>query len=234
MPSYLAGLNLSLSPAGTVEAVAAATAAGCIASFGFSLARSAKVADAGAGPVKKMPPSRWTNPMLISQSASSAIPAIVFIGGVLANGFEQPEWLRKLSLPGDIENVHSEDGRVIAAVRLLAYIASAGVAWLSAKVLDTLGANWHGIGIREKPKLVSTGPYSYVRHPLYTTVLAQELLWGLAFWSYLPLISLPITATIFAIKMPIEEKLIEDEPVLGPQYLVYKTRVTSKLIPYIW
>ncbi|KAF5344276.1 hypothetical protein D9758_012307, partial [Tetrapyrgos nigripes] len=38
----------------------------------------------------------------------------------------------------------------------------------------------------------------------------------------------------FAVKIPIEEKLMEDDLSLGLQYRVYKKKVPYRLIPYIW
>lgn len=38
----------------------------------------------------------------------------------------------------------------------------------------------------------------------YSTVLLQEALWSIMFWSYAPLVALGIIAAAFAIKMPIE------------------------------
>jgi protein-S-isoprenylcysteine O-methyltransferase Ste14 len=54
------------------------------------------------------------------------------------------------------------------------------------------------------------------------------------FWSYLPLVSASILASAFAIKIPIEEGLIEEDPTIGHEYKEYKKTVRSRLIPYVW
>ncbi|KAG1772324.1 hypothetical protein EDD22DRAFT_947448 [Suillus occidentalis] len=100
-----------------------------------------------------------------------------------------------------------------------------------------LGTQWHPIGVhtrREKPKLVQTGPYAVVRHPLYTCVLIQELLFALVSWSYAPLVALSITASAFVVKMPIEEDLIMQDATVAGEYRAYMQRVPAHVIPYLW
>jgi len=80
-------------------------------------------------------------------------------------------------------------------------------------------------------KLASTGLYGIVRHPMYSgvvimmigTPLALDSLWGLAATA----LALPVLAArIFD-----EEKMLTEE-LAG--YADYKTRVRSRLIPYVW
>lgn len=37
-----------------------------------------------------------------------------------------------------------------------------------------------------------------------SSVLVQEALWSIMFWSYIPLVAFGITASAFVVKMPIE------------------------------
>ncbi|KAG1774853.1 hypothetical protein EV702DRAFT_1047390 [Suillus placidus] len=97
-----------------------------------------------------------------------------------------------------------------------------------------LGNQWHLIGRREKPKVMQTGPYAVMRHPLYTNMLIQEALFALMFWSYAPLVGLGITAGAFAVKMPIEEDLIMKDPAVAAEYRAYMQRVPARVIPYLW
>ncbi|KAF8442108.1 hypothetical protein L210DRAFT_3535795 [Boletus edulis BED1] len=87
---------------------------------------------------------------------------------------------------------------------------------------------------REKSRVVKTGPYTWVRHPIYSSVLLQEALWCIMFWSYIPLVALGITAAALAIKMPIEESLIQTDDVVGDEYRKYMEEVPARIIPYIW
>ncbi|QRV83857.1 isoprenylcysteine carboxyl methyltransferase [Ceratobasidium sp. AG-Ba] len=97
-----------------------------------------------------------------------------------------------------------------------------------------LGSQWAAIGVRERPKLVKTGPYSVVRHPGYALALLQELFFIPMFWNWMFAPGFIIMAIGFAFKMPIEEKVIEDNKEIGDAYKQYKKDVPYRIIPYIW
>jgi protein-S-isoprenylcysteine O-methyltransferase Ste14 len=80
-------------------------------------------------------------------------------------------------------------------------------------------------------RVVSTGPYAWVRHPMYTgTILffvgAPMLLgswWGVAM--------APLFAMLFAIRSGIEERAL----IAGlPEYADYAARVRYRLLPGLW
>lgn len=54
------------------------------------------------------------------------------------------------------------------------------------------------------------------------------------FWSYVPLIGGTIVAICFAVKMPIEEGLIEDDPKVGQAYREYRKQVPARIVPLLW
>ncbi|GBE78517.1 hypothetical protein BKA93DRAFT_802692 [Sparassis latifolia] len=236
MVHYLAGLNLSLSPSQHVEAIVTASVLGQVAATAWAHRNSTSLAKETTGPVKTLPKAHsaaWL--ALPAHGFSSLLPPVLYLSGVLAHNLEQPEWLRKFSLPGELDDVfHSSEGRAVGVVRVLASIVSVGVGYAATKTVRALGGQWHYIGIREKAQVVSTGPYAIVRHPLYSLILVQEFLMAGMFWSYIPLVALPITALAFAVKVPVEEKLIEDDENTGPAYVEYKKKVTARLIPWLW
>jgi len=88
--------------------------------------------------------------------------------------------------------------------------------------------------VREHPRLVDGGAFRMVRHPMYSGAIAAHFAWAIAFWSWLPIYALPITVASYLVKIPIEERVMEEDPELGPQYRVYKRRVPWRLIPYVW
>ncbi|KAF8556488.1 hypothetical protein OG21DRAFT_1506398 [Imleria badia] len=106
------------------------------------------------------------------------------------------------------EMLHSTWRNVL---RVVACGASFALRRLVNTTFEHLRDQWHVIGRREKPRVVKTGPYAWVRHPIYSSVLVQQALWSIMFWSYVPLVGLGITAFAFAIKMPIEESLIQKD-----------------------
>ncbi len=79
--------------------------------------------------------------------------------------------------------------------------------------------------------VIATGPYHYVRHPLYASVLFLFLgtPWLLGSWYgfLLVLLFLPI----LLVRAVLEERTLRQEL---PGYDDYMTRVKYRLIPYVW
>ena len=78
--------------------------------------------------------------------------------------------------------------------------------------------------------LVTTGPYRYIRHPIYTA--ASLLGWGaiVVHWS---LLSVALGVLLFLgglVRLVCEEQLVEQ---MYPEYLEY-SKVTKRMIPYLF
>ncbi|MBA7664421.1 hypothetical protein ES703_72482 [subsurface metagenome] len=87
------------------------------------------------------------------------------------------------------------------------------------------------IEVEKGQKVISTGPYAIIRHPMYVAVLTMYILSPLAlgsYWAVLAILPLPVLV-IFRIKN--EEKILIDEL---PGYREYTQKVKYRLIPYIW
>ncbi|QRV84021.1 isoprenylcysteine carboxyl methyltransferase [Ceratobasidium sp. AG-Ba] len=112
----------------------------------------------------------------------------------------------------------------------LAWSLGAGMIW----TFKHLGSQWNYIGVRERPKLVNTGPYALVRHPMYTCAIMTDLALAAMFWNWIPLVGAAIIAPAFAIKMPMEERVILDNKEVGDAYREYKKQVPWRIIPYLW
>ena len=87
------------------------------------------------------------------------------------------------------------------------------------------------IEVMEGQKVVSTGLYGVVRHPMYTATIAMFLAMPIvmgSWWAFLVMIPY-----IFAItgRIKDEEELLTNEL---EGYKEYKQKVRWKLIPYIW
>ena len=94
-----------------------------------------------------------------------------------------------------------------------------------------LGTNWSGQPvIRVQHTLVRTGPYRFVRHPIYTGLLLASagtaLVLG-AVWAFLVLFLLLISLLA---KLRVEEKVLAEE--FGESYIQYKKEVKA-LIPFL-
>ena len=94
-----------------------------------------------------------------------------------------------------------------------------------------LGRNWGlPMSLKEGHELVMTGPYRYVRHPIYTGILAALLgsalvagpLWFIVFLIFCP---------YFIFSATVEEKLMMRQ--FPNEYPEYRKR-TNRLIPFVW
>ena len=87
------------------------------------------------------------------------------------------------------------------------------------------------IEVMEGQKVVSTGLYGIVRHPMYTATilmfLAMPLVMG-SWWAFLVMVPY-VVAIVTRIK---DEETLLTKELEG--YLEYKEKVRWKLIPYIW
>ena len=94
-----------------------------------------------------------------------------------------------------------------------------------------LGKNWGmPMSLKEKPELVTAGPYKFVRHPIYTGVILAMIgsaLVGGIIWIVVCL----FFCVYFVSSAFVEEKIMEGE--FKDEYLQYKKK-TKMLIPFIF
>jgi protein-S-isoprenylcysteine O-methyltransferase Ste14 len=80
-------------------------------------------------------------------------------------------------------------------------------------------------------KVITTGPYAIVRHPLYFGALFYVAATSLILGSWWGLATVPLVAFGFAVRIGIEEKPLRD----GLQgYDDYARRLRWRLIPFVW
>jgi protein-S-isoprenylcysteine O-methyltransferase Ste14 len=95
-----------------------------------------------------------------------------------------------------------------------------------------LGRYWSGvITLKEGHRLVRTGPYRLVRHPLYSGFLAAVISTAIAAGTYDALLGMVMILVAYAIKIRREEKVLVTA--FGDEYLQFK-RETPALIPMPW
>jgi protein-S-isoprenylcysteine O-methyltransferase Ste14 len=124
--------------------------------------------------------------------------------------------------------VHTFRGnRLVLALGLLLFLAGFSLA-IWARVY--LGKNW-GLPMTEKndPELVTTGPYKYVRHPIYSGLLLMALGSALDVNIYWWIV-LAVSGTFFIYSAVVEEKLMSQQ--FPKVYPAYKAK-TKMLIPFI-
>ncbi len=87
------------------------------------------------------------------------------------------------------------------------------------------------VEVEEGQKVVTTGPYSIIRHPMYLGVLVMYLLTPIALGSWLavPIVSLYIPLLVW--------RIIDEEKVLLrdlPGYHEYRMNRPYRLLPFVW
>ena len=81
------------------------------------------------------------------------------------------------------------------------------------------------------PHVISTGPYAFVRHPMYSGIMLFFVGVPLLLGSWWGVVLAPIFAVLFAVRAGIEERAL----VAGlPGYADYAARVRYRLLPGIW
>ncbi|HXG48132.1 MAG TPA: isoprenylcysteine carboxylmethyltransferase family protein [Methylomirabilota bacterium] len=80
-------------------------------------------------------------------------------------------------------------------------------------------------------KVVSTGPYRYIRHPMYATALMFLVGTTLLLGSWYGLVLVLILAVAIVVRALQEERTLRAEL---PGYGEYMVKVKYRLIPYVW
>jgi len=87
------------------------------------------------------------------------------------------------------------------------------------------------VEVSKGQKVVSTGPYAVVRHPMYSGTIMMYLLSPLALGSWVAAIPAPLLVVVIILRILDEEKTLAAE-LAG--YREYMQKVKYRLIPGIW
>src|SRR5579859_1443127 len=119
---------------------------------------------------------------------------------------------------------------------------SSGVAWtglaltcagigLAAWARLIIGKNWSAtVTVKQSHQLVRTGPYTMVRHPIYSGILLAILGTAIAFREVRGLAGLGFVFAGFWMKLRLEERFMTEQ--FGEDYIRYKKEVRA-LIPFV-
>ena len=113
---------------------------------------------------------------------------------------------------------------IASIVFLLAYI-------MYAEVLRENEYLSRTVEVSENQKVVDSGLYGIVRHPMYTSTIFLFLSMPLVLDSIFSFIVMLVYPIIIIFRIRNEEKVLENE-LIG--YKEYKEKVKYKLIPYLW
>ena len=177
----------------------------------------------------------------------------MFIAGIVMLG-KNPELLQKRL---DAKEKESEQKSVVAlsGLMFLAAFIVAGLDWrfgwtnmpnwvvwvatglfmlsylLYAEVLRENTYLSRTIEVQEDQKVIDTGLYGIVRHPMYMATLVLFLSMPLVLGSLYSFIIMLVYIPIIAKRIRNEEKVLEEGL---PGYKDYKQKVKYKVIPFIW
>lgn len=119
-----------------------------------------------------------------------------------------------------------------------AWIARTGLALVAAGTAlavwarAMLGTNWSGtVAIKSGHELIRTGPYRWVRHPIYSGLLLAVLGTALALGEVRGLLAFAVALLGWGFKATMEERFLVDQ--FDGAYLRYQSEV-KRLIPFIF
>lgn len=143
------------------------------------------------------------------------VGALMFIGGFVVAGLDYRfKWL---VLP---------EGIVIAA----AVVFLAGY-FMYAEVLRENTYLSRTVEVQENQKVIDTGLYGIVRHPMYTSTILLFLSMPLVLGSFWALLIFLVYPAITVMRIRNEEAVLEKNL---EGYTEYKKRIKYRLIPFIW
>ena len=95
----------------------------------------------------------------------------------------------------------------------------------------TIGANWSGVvTLKEDHELIQSGPYAYVRHPIYSGLILMGIATAAFFAQPYEFIIFSVVLILFIFKMRMEEQLMIQQ--FQSEYLEYRKRVKA-IIPFL-
>ena len=150
-----------------------------------------------------------------TQKGVVAFSGLMFIAGFVVAGLDFRFGWSRMPLPVTI---------VASVLFLLAYALYAEVMRENAYLSRT-------IKVEEGQKVVDTGLYGIVRHPMYMATILLFLMMPLVLGSWYALIVFAFYPAIIIVRLKDEEDLLTREL---PGYAEYKKKVKYRIIPFIW
>lgn len=87
------------------------------------------------------------------------------------------------------------------------------------------------IQVEAEQKVISTGPYRFVRHPMYAASAVLMLFTPLALGSWIAMPAVALWAPFYAVRILSEEKVLREQL---PGYAEYCLRTRYRMIPFVW
>ena len=115
------------------------------------------------------------------------------------------------------------------SIRVFGLVITVLGAFFAIRARLTLGSNWSGrVTLKQDHRLISTGPYAFVRHPIYSGLLLAFAGTALVEETLRALVGFALVFISYALKMRTEEMLMMQT--FPDDYPAYRRRVKA-LIP---
>ena len=155
------------------------------------------------------------------QPAADKAFMIVFVIAMLA-------WLAAMGL--DRRTQSSDVPVAFQALGLLLFVLSTlFILWVFRE--NSFAAPVVKLQAERAQRVVSTGPYAHVRHPMYSGMILFFAGVPLLLGSWWGLAMAPVIVVLFAVRIGIEERTLREGL---PGYSNYMTRVRYRLLPGVW
>jgi len=145
-----------------------------------------------------------------------------------------PLWIILLALPG-LDYRFGWSNNFVGAVRLwLTVVSQALIFCASFLIFQVLRANSFAssiIQVEAGQKVISSGPYRIVRHPMYSALLVLILATPLALGSFIALPAAALLVPVLIFRLIHEERTLRQELV---GYSEYCLRTRFRLVPIVW
>lgn len=149
------------------------------------------------------------------QKAVVAVSGLMFIGGFLVAGLDYRFGWSQMPL-------------VVTLVASVLFLVAYG---LYAEVLRENAYLSRTIKVEEGQKVIDTGLYGVVRHPMYGATILLFLMMPLVLGSWYAAIIFLIYPALIILRLKGEEKLLSKEL---PGYEDYQKKVKYRLFPFVW
>lgn len=150
-----------------------------------------------------------------TQKGVVALSGLMFIAGFVVAGLDFRFGWSRMPLPVTI---------VASVLFLIAYALYAEVMRENAYLSRT-------VKVEEGQKVVDTGLYGIVRHPMYMVTILLFLMMPIVLGSWFALVVFAFYPAIIIVRLKDEEDLLTRE-LSG--YAAYKEKVKYRIIPFIW
>lgn len=105
-----------------------------------------------------------------------------------------------------------------------------GVIWWTVAE-NAYASRWARIQADRGQVVISSGPYRYIRHPMYAAIILLMLCVSLELGSWWGLVPTGLIAVLFIIRTLLEDRMLQDEL---PGYGEYAILVPYRLLPGVW